>query len=208
MENYVFENNKVTLVGEVVTDFSFNHEVFGEGFYLFELAVRRTSGYVDYIPVMVSERLLDIRNDIRGSFVCVKGQFRSFNKHEETRSKLVLTVFAREIEPLENNDYEEVNHVIIDGYVCKEPVYRKTPFGREITDLLLAVNRGYGKSDYIPCVLWGRNAKYGATFEVGTEVKVDGRLQSRNYTKVISETESEERVAYEISVGKIEVQED
>jgi single-stranded DNA-binding protein len=208
MENYVFENNKVTLVGEVATDFSFNHEVFGEGFYLFELAVRRTSGYVDYIPVMVSERLLDISKDIRGSFVCVNGQFRSFNKHEETRSKLVLTVFAREIEVLENKDYEEVNNVFLDGFVCRQPIHRKTPFGREITDLLLAVNRGYGKSDYIPCVLWGRNAKYGATFEVGTEVQVVGRLQSRTYTKVISETESEERVAYEISVGKIEVQED
>ena len=207
MENYVFENNKVTLVGEVATDFLFNHEVFGEGFYLFELAVRRTSGYVDYIPVMVSERLLDISKDIRGSFVCVNGQFRSFNKHEETRIKLVLTVFAREIEVLENNDYEEVNNVFLDGFVCRQPIHRKTPFGREITDLLLAVNRGYGKSDYIPCVLWGRNAKYGANFEVGTEVQVVGRLQSRSYTKVISETESEERVAYEISVGKIEVQE-
>lgn len=204
MEN-LLENNQVTLVGEAVTDFQYSHEIFGEGFYTFEVAIERTSNFVDYIPVMVSERLLDINKDIRGSFVCVNGQYRSFNKHEETRSKLILSVFAREIEVLDNNDYEVVNNVFLDGYVCKEPIYRKTPLGREIADVLIAVNRGYGKSDYIPCVLWGRNARYGATFEVGTRVKIWGRIQSRCYSKKVSETEIEERIAYEVSVRQIEL---
>lgn len=204
MEN-LFENNQVTLVGEVVTDFQFSHEVFGEAFYIFELAIERISNFVDYIPVTVSERLIDINTDIRGAFVCVNGQYRSFNKHEESRSKLILSVFAREIEVLDSNDYESVNMVFLDGYVCKEPIYRKTPLGREIADVLVAVNRSYGKSDYIPCILWGRNARFGATFEVGTNVKLWGRVQSRSYAKKISDTELEERIAYEVSVSKIEM---
>ena len=179
--------------------------MFGEGFYTFELALTRTSNYVDYIPVIVSERLIDINTDIRGSFVCVHGQYRSFNKHEETRSKLILSAFATEIEVLDNNDYEVVNDVFLSGYICKPPTYRKTPLGREIADVLVAVNRGYGKSDYIPCVLWGRNAKFAESFDVGTHVQFWGRIQSRPYTKKISDTEVEERIAYEVSVGKIEL---
>ena len=204
MEN-LFENNQVTLVGEVATGFQYSHEMFGEGFYTFEVAIERTSSFVDYIPVIVSERLIDINTDIRGAFVFVNGQYRSFNKHEEERSKLILSVFAREIEVLDSNDYELVNMVFIDGHVCKEPVYRKTPLGREITDLIIAVNRGYGKSDYIPCICWGRNARFVSTFEVGTSVKLWGRVQSRPYTKKISDTEVEERVAYEVSVSNIEL---
>jgi hypothetical protein len=204
MEN-LFENNQVTLVGEVATGFQYSHEIFGEGFYTFEVAIERTSSFVDYIPVIVSERLIDINTDIRGAFVCVNGQYRSFNKHEEERIKLILSVFAREIEVLDSNDYEFVNNVFLDCYVCKEPVYRKTPLGREITDLIVAVNRGYGKSDYIPCVCWGRNARYASTFEVGTEVKLLGRVQSRPYSKKISDTELEERIAYEVSVSKMEM---
>ena len=204
MEN-LFENNQVTLVGEVATDFQFSHEVFGEGFYTFEVAIERTSSFVDYIPVMVSERLIDVKADIRGELVFVNGQYRSFNKHEKDKNRLVLTAFALEIEVLDSNDYERVNNIFLNGYVCKEPTYRKTPLGREITELIVAVNRGYGKSDYIPCILWGRNARYGATFDVGTEVKLQGRVQSRPYTKKISDTEFEDRVAYEVSVSKIEL---
>lgn len=204
MEN-LFENNQVTLVGEVATGFQYSHEMFGEGFYTFEVAIERTSSFVDYIPVIVSERLIDINTDIRGAFVFVNGQYRSFNKHEEERSKLILSVFAREIEVLDSNDYELVNMVFIDGHVCKEPVYRKTPLGREITDLIVAVNRGYGKSDYIPCICWGRNARFAQAFEVGTHVQICGRVQSRPYLKKISDTEVEERVAYEVSVSKIEL---
>ena len=201
----LLENNQVTLVGEVVSDFQFSHELFGEGFYTFEVAIARTSNFVDYIPVIVSERLIDIKTDIKGCFVCVNGQYRSFNKHEESRSKLILSAFAIDIEVLDSNDYEVVNNVFLDGYVCKEPVYRKTPHGREITDLIIAVNRGYGKSDYIPCICWGRNARFAQAFEVGTHVQICGRVQSRPYLKKISDTEVEERVAYEVSVSKIEL---
>lgn len=204
MEN-LFENNQVTLVGEVVTDFQFSHEVFGEGFYTFEVAIERSSGFVDYIPVMVSERLVDINTNILGNLVCVNGQYRSYNKQNECGSKLVLSVFAIEMEVLDSMDYERINQIFLDGYVCKPPTYRKTPLGREITELIIAVNRGYGKSDYIPCVVWGRNARFSSTFDIGTEVKLQGRVQSRPYEKKISDTEVEERIAYEVSVSKIEL---
>ena len=203
--NRVYENNQVEIMGEVVSDFEFNHEVYGEGFYKSEIAVARLSGFTDYIPIMVSERLLDVKEDWRGQLLKITGTFRSFNKHEDKRSKLILYVFAREIEVLDSNDYEEVNNVFLDGHVCKEPSYRKTPLGREITDIILAVNRGYGKSDYIPCICWGSNARFASTFEVGTHVQIFGRVQSRPYSKKISDTEFEDRVAYEVSVGKIEL---
>lgn len=199
----LLENNQVALVGEVVSGFQFSHELFGEGFYTFELAVERTSSYVDYLPVMISERLVDVKADLRGTLLYVSGSYRSFNLHQENRTKLVLTVFATEIEP--NVDYETTNNIFLKGHICKEPIYRKTPLGREITDILLAVNREYGKSDYIPCVLWGRTARFASTFDVGTEVKLQGRVQSREYQKKISDTEFETRVAYEVSVSKIEL---
>lgn len=202
MEN-LLENNQVALVGEVVTEFQYSHEVFGEKFYTFELAIERTSAYVDYIPVMISERLVDVNTDLKGYFVYIGGSYRSFNLHEDDRNRLVLTVFATEIEI--DVDYELTNNIFLNGYVCKEPIYRKTPLGRGIADVLLAVNRSYGKSDYIPCVLWGRNAMFAANFPVGQEVKVNGRIQSRQYQKKISETEFETRVAYEVSVRQIEL---
>lgn len=203
MGNYLFENNQVTVSGEITENFTFNHEVFGECFYITTLAINRTSDFVDYIPIIVSERLLDVKENWVGQFVKINGQFRSFNKHEEKKNRLVLTVFARDVEVLEVL-YAE-NQIFLDGYVCKQPVYRKTPFGREITELLIAVNRAYGKSDYIPCVCWGRTARFASTFEVGTEVRLCGRIQSRPYSKKISDTETEERIAYEVSVSKIEL---
>lgn len=206
MADKMFENNQVSLIGEIVSDFAYSHEVYGEGFYMVEISVNRLSNFVDYIPVMVSERLIDIERDYRGTFVYITGQFRSFNRHEERKNRLVLSVFAREMEILEEIDEEAVsNQIFLDGYICKEAVYRKTPLGREIADLLVAVNRSYGKSDYIPCICWGRNARFASTFEVGTHVQVWGRIQSREYVKKISETETEQRIAYEVSVSKIEV---
>lgn len=206
MADKMFENNQVSLVGEIISDFTYSHEVYGEGFYMVELSVNRLSNFVDYIPVMVSERLIDVNSDYRGVYVYITGQFRSFNRHEERKNRLVLTVFARELEILEEIDEETVsNQIFLDGYICKEAVYRKTPLGREIADLLVAVNRSYGKSDYIPCICWGRNARFASTFEVGTHVQVWGRIQSREYVKKISETETEQRIAYEVSVSKIEV---
>ena len=206
MVDKVIENNRVTVIGEVVSEFKFSHEVYGEGFYTVDIAVNRLSNSVDVIPLMVSERLMDVTQDLRGSIVEASGQFRSYNRHEETRNRLVLSIFVREIDFVD--DYDEdmsTNQIFLDGYICKPPVYRKTPLGREIADILMAVNRPYGKSDYIPCIAWGRNARYAASFQVGDHIQVYGRIQSREYTKRISDEECEKRVAYEVSVSKIEM---
>lgn len=200
----MFENNQVSLVGEIVSDFTYSHEVFENKFYKVILAVSRFSEYVDYIPVIVSERLIDVGEDYFGDYASIKGQFRSFNKHEEDGSHLILSVFAMEFNVLEGKE-ENVNEIFLDGRICKEPVYRKTFFGRRITDVLIASNRSYGKSDYIPCICWGRTARFTSTLGVGTRVKVKGRIQSRDYEKRISETEIEKRVAYEVSVSIIEL---
>ncbi len=205
MSEKVIENNKVSVIGEVVSEFTFSHEVFGEGFYLVSLSVSRLSDQVDVIPLMVSERLLDVKQDYRGRTVEAVGQFRSYNCHEGVKNRLVLSVFVRELNFLEEfTDCTKTNQIYLDGYICKEAIYRKTPLGREIADLLLAVNRPYGKSDYIPCIAWGRNARYASGFTVGSRVRVWGRVQSREYTKKLSETQCEKRVAYEVSVSKLE----
>ena len=205
MADKMFENNQVSIIGEIVSDFQYSHEVYGEGFYMMEVSVRRLSDFVDYIPVMVSERIIDVEADYIGQLVYISGQFRSFNRHEERKNRLVLSVFARELEILDPDcDEDAGNQIFLDGYICKEAIYRKTPLGREIADLLVAVNRSYGKSDYIPCICWGRNARFAAGFEVGTHVQIWGRIQSRDYVKKLSETQVEQRTAYEVSVSKIE----
>ena len=205
MSDKIIENNQVTITGEVASEFAFSHEVFGEGFYMVEVLVRRLSNSDDRIPLMISERLIDVTQDYRGEYITVNGQFRSYNKHEETKNHLVLSVFVREISFVEEElDGAKTNNIMLDGYICKTPIYRKTPLGREIADLLLAVNRPYGKSDYIPCICWGRNARYASNFEVGEHVQIFGRIQSREYVKKITETETEKRIAYEVSVSKLE----
>ncbi len=205
MTDKVFDNNQVTIAGEIMDNFSFSHDVFGEGFYLMEISVGRLSESHDVIPIMVSERLIDVRQDYTGMYAVVTGQFRSYNRHEETKNRLVLSVFAREIEITEEPaDDVRPNYIFLDGYVCKLPIYRRTPLGREIADVLLAVNRPYGKSDYIPCICWGRNARYAENFQVGEHIQMWGRIQSREYQKKLSETEFERRVAYEVSVSKLE----
>ena len=205
MSDKIIENNQVTIMGKVATEFSFSHEVFGEGFYMVEVEVKRLSNSEDRIPLMISERLIDVTQDYPGEYIMVHGQFRSYNRHEEQKNRLVLSVFVREISFMEEEpDGTKTNSIWLDGYICKEPIYRKTPLGREIADLLLAVNRPYGKSDYIPCICWGRNARYASGFEVGEHVQLLGRIQSREYVKRISDTETEKRVAYEVSVSKLE----
>lgn len=205
----VFENNQVIIAGEIVSGFTFSHEVYGEGFYMVEVAVNRLSNYADYIPVMVSERLIDVTENYEGQYISVVGQFRSYNRHEEKKNRLVLSVFAREIEFTgEPGEDVKSNQIFLDGYICKEPIYRKTPLGREIADLLIAVNRSYGKSDYIPSICWGRNARYAAGFAVGEHVQIWGRIQSREYVKKLNEFETEKRIAYEVSVSKIDCIED
>ena len=209
MSDKIIENNQVTIMGEVVSGFTFSHEVFGEGFYMVDVSVKRLSNSRDLIPVMISERLIDVTQDYTGEFLMVTGQFRSYNRHEEQKNRLVLSVFAREAEFIdEEPDGAKTNTILLDGYICKLPVYRKTPLGREIADLLLAVNRPYGKSDYIPCICWGRNARFASTCQVGEHVQLIGRIQSREYMKKLSETETEKRTAYEVSVSKLECCED
>lgn len=205
MSDKIIENNQVSIIGEIVSEFVFSHEVFGEGFYLVDVMVKRLSESSDRIPVMISERLIDVNQDYRGEFIRIIGQFRSYNRHEEKKNRLVLSVFAREVSfTEEETDKVKTNQIFLDGYICKPPVYRKTPLGREISDMLVAVNRPYGKSDYIPCICWGRNARFSSNFEVGGHVQIWGRIQSREYMKKIEGDFTEKRVAYEVSVSKLE----
>lgn len=200
----VIKNNKVTIMGEIVSGFTFSHEIYGEGFYMVDVRCQRLSENFDMIPVMVSERLMDVEKDYSGQLVSISGQFRSYNRHEERKNRLILSVFAREIEFLDEVPGGlESNQIFLDGYICKEPVYRKTPLGREIADVLLAVNRPYRKSDYIPVILWGGNARYASCFKAGDRMRVWGRIQSREYMKKLDEENVERRIAYEVSVSKI-----
>ena len=205
MADKIIENNQVSIIGKVASSFTFSHQVFGEGFYLVDVLVKRLSDSEDRIPLMVSERLVDVSQDYEGEYIMVQGQFRSYNRNEEKKNRLVLSVFVRELSFVEEaDDSIKTNQIFLDGYICKPPVYRKTPLGREIADLLLAVNRPYGKSDYIPCICWGRNARYASAFEVGGHVLLWGRIQSREYIKKLGENETEKRTAYEVSVSKLE----
>ena len=209
MSDKISENNQVTIMGEIASPFTFSHEVYGEGFYMVDVNVKRLSNSEDRIPLMISERLIDVTQDYTGEFIMVSGQFRSYNRHDEQKNRLVLSVFVREAEFIDEElDGAKTNNIFLDGYICKLPVYRKTPLGREIADLLLAVNRPYGKSDYIPCICWGRNARFASAFEVGEHVQIIGRIQSREYIKKLTETETEKRTAYEVSVSKLECLED
>ena len=208
MADKIIENNQVSITGKIDTGFTFSHQVFGEGFYTMELLVKRLSDSEDRIPVMVSERLLDITQDYVGEYIEIQGQFRSYNRHEEKHNRLVLSVFARELRFIEEDEeFLPTNQIFLDGFICKPPVYRKTPLGREIADVLLAVNRPYGKSDYIPCICWGRNARFAGNLEIGSRIQLIGRIQSREYQKRVSENELIRRVAYEVSVNKLEFHE-
>ena len=202
MSEKVIENNKVSVIGEIISGFTFSHEVFGEGFYMVDVAVNRLSENADILPITVSERLLMNQNIVCGKHVKIKGQLRSYNNYTGNRSRLVLTIFVRDIQVLDEEQMHNENEIILNGFICKAPIYRKTPFGREISDVLIAVNRAYNKSDYIPCITWGRNARYISSLEVGTAVKVWGRIQSRVYQKKNGD-QVEERIAYEVSVSKI-----
>ena len=208
--NYL-ESNHLILVGKITSDKEFRHEIYGEKFYTFDVSVKRLSESEDIIPITISERLFT-NNELKvGTKVVVEGQFRSYNSYENGKNRLVLTVFAKDIkfeqgaEEIEPSKDLISNEVILDGFICKKPIYRKTPFGREIADILLAVNRAYNKSDYIPCIAWGRNARFCENIEVGTEVKIIGRVQSRKYEKKHEDGSIEERVAYEVSIGSMEI---
>ncbi|MCF6465793.1 single-stranded DNA-binding protein [Clostridium sp. Cult2] len=203
------DTNMVEVIGKVKTPMEFSHEMYGEGFYNFDLEVPRLSNSVDVLPVTISERLIVNMDLSKGSYVQIYGQLRSYNRYVSNTSRLVLTVFARDIKALE--DEEELNELLkspneiyLDGYICKSPIYRTTPFGREISDLLIAVNRAYNKSDYIPCIAWGRNARFCEKLLVGDHIRLWGRIQSREYQKKYSNEEVETKVAYEVSISKLE----
>lgn len=207
MNNLYSENNKVTVVGTVESEPEFSHEVYGETFFSFILSVPRLSSAADKIVVTISERYAPGVSVKPGDAVLINGQFRSYNNFTNIGNKLILTVFVKEIENVRSvEDYQNPNSIFLNGYICKPPVYRTTPFGREIADILLAVNRSYNKSDYIPCIAWGRNAKFAETLGIGTKVKINGRIQSREYQKKISEEEFLTKVAYEVSVSKMEIE--
>ena len=194
MADKIIENNQVSIMGKVASGFTFSHQVYGEGFYLVDVLVKRLSDSEDRIPLMVSERLVDVTQDYEGEYIMVQGQFRSYNRHEEKKNRLVLSVFVRELTFVEEaDDSIKTNQIFLDGYICKPPVYRKTPLGREIADLLLAVNRPYGNQTTY-CICWGRNARYASAFEVGGHVLIWGRIQSREYIKKLGENETEKRV--------------
>ena len=224
MDTNYLENNYLTLVGKVTSEKKFSHEIYGERFYSFDLSIPRLSQSEDIIPVTVSERIINEDMMTIGTKLIVKGQFRSYNSYDSEKNRLILTVFAKDIQKVEEEpiaQYDEnesedsvnefakkdmiTNEVVLIGYICKKPIYRQTPFGREIADLLLAVNRAYNKSDYIPSIAWGRNARFCQNLEVGTEVKIVGRIQSRNYEKKYENGEVIKRVAYEVSIGSLEV---
>ena len=210
--NYL-ENNHLLLRGKITSYKRFSHEIYGESFYVFDLEVERLSGNSDIIPITVSERLIVPEELTIGKEVIIEGQFRSYNSYENERNRLVLTVFAKEIKFVENDTKSEEdereekvsNEVVLTGFICKKPIYRQTPFGREISDILLAVNRAYNKSDYIPAIAWGRNARFCQNLDVGTKVRITGRVQSRNYEKKLEDGTTQTRVAYEVSIGSLEV---
>lgn len=206
MVGNMIENNAATIAGKVVSTLEYSHEIYGEGFYSFFLEVPRLSESSDKIPVTVSERLIVKQKPEEGDVIKVEGQFRSYNNYGKDGNKLILTVFAREIIfMVDENEIKNPNQVYLDGYICKKPIYRTTPFGREIADLLLAVNRPYNKSDYIPCIAWGRNARYSENLSVGSNIKIWGRIQSREYQKKSSSGEVTVKVAYEVSISKMEI---
>lgn len=201
------ENNKVVVAGTVDSPLEFSHEMFGENFFQFNLSVPRLSDYVDLLPITISERLMGEIELGLGMGIIVEGQLRSYNKFINGNNRLILTVFTKEVYQ-RTEAVKNPNQIYLNGFICKEPVYRTTPFNREITDILLAVNRAYGKSDYIPTIAWGRNARFSQHLKVGDNIKVWGRVQSRNYQKKLSEGEVLEKTAYEVSTSKMEVVKD
>jgi len=191
-------SNQVNLVGSIESDFIYSHSLYGETYYTLTLSVKRNSGKADLIPLLVSDRLIDVNKSMIGQNVHVRGEFRSYNQHDADKNRVKLYVFVNRLERLDTTN--NVNDVFLEGYICKQPTYRRTPLGREISDVTLAVNRGYNKSDYIPCILWGRNAYYVSTLSAGDRIRVAGRIQSREYTK-----DDQVKTAYELSVNLLEV---
>lgn len=193
------KNNKVTLLGMLTENFKFSHSVKKKNYYTTKIRVRRKSDVCDEIPIIVSDQLIDVYSEWTYEFLYIHGEYQSRNED----GHLILYVYVEDIEPMIDINYE--NTVTLDGYICKKPYFRETPLGKEITDILLAVNRGNGRTDYIPCIAWWNNARYADGLEVGTRLKISGRIQSREYIKQITEEYAERRAAYEVSISQMEV---
>jgi len=206
MSEVTIDNNIVSLAGEIASGLTLSHEIYGESFFCFQMSVPRLSNSSDSVIITVSERLMDLKTLTVGKHILVDGQFRSYNNYDAKGNRLLLTVFAREIDLIDNyNEISNPNQIYLSGFVCKKPIYRTTPFGREITDILLAINRAYNKSDYIPCIAWGRNARYSKRLMIGDNIRVWGRIQSRDYQKRAENGAVEDKTAYEVSITKMEV---
>lgn len=203
MADDLLATNKVYVEGKIISEISFSHEMYGEGFYTFRVEVPRLSDAVDVLPITVSERLISTLDMSIGNLISIEGQLRSYNKFVDGINRLILTIFTRDLKPIETIS-KTPNQIYIEGFICKSPIYRTTPFGREITDLLIAVNRSYNKSDYIPAIAWGRNARFSNIFNVGVHIKLWGRIQSREYEKKVSDDNTIRRIAYEVSISKME----
>lgn len=196
------ENNYVRVTG-CVDEFVYDHTAYDERFYSSFVHSQRRSGTVDDIPVIASEYLVK-KDDFDGKYVEIDGEFRSMNMEVEGKSKLILQLFVKNIRIVKTKkSADDENEIVLDGFLVKNPIYRVTPNGRQIADMMIAVNRPLGRSDYIPCICWGKSAKWAENLEVGTEIFVQGRIQSREYVKRLSEDESEIRTAYEVSIGKM-----
>lgn len=197
-------NNTVTLQGFIESDMVFSHEIFREKFYTTSLQVGRLSEKFDNIPLMISDRL---PIPVKGEFYQIKGELRSYNKHEGDKARLILFVFVRDIDLIVEDEYWNRiyhNKIYLNGYICKKPEYRVTPLGREITDILMAVNSSYGRSYYLPCICWGRNATYVADeLSIGDKIEINGRIQSREYQKKTEDGTLIDRIAYEVSISQI-----
>ena len=199
MEN---PNNRIVAVGRLDGPLALSHEVMNEPFYMGTLLVKRLSGALDRLPVTVPGKLMALGELEYDGLIMVQGQVRSYNKVVDGAGRLMVTLFAQSVSPGEDND--TLTKATIAGALCRPPVYRSTPFGREICDMMLAVNRAFGKSDYIPCIAWGRNAQYASRFNVGDTVRLTGRLQSREYQKLLENGEYMMRMAYEVSAFTLE----
>ncbi|SET59862.1 Single-strand binding protein family protein [Natronincola peptidivorans] len=209
MSDTFMNSNSVILVGKIIGEKEFSHEIYGEGFYIYTIEIPRLSDSCDYLPLTISERLLVDINIKSGDIIKAEGQLRSYNKFINGNNKLVLTVFVRDITTIvEEEESKNPNQIYLDGFICKQPIYRETPFGREITDLLIAVNRSYNKSDYIPCIAWGRNARFSSKLEVGDHIRTWGRIQSRRYQKKFQDGTVLNKTAYEVSISKMEMVEE
>ena len=197
-------NNKVVVKGTVKSEARYSHEVMGEKFYEVLVGAKRASGAENIIPILVSERCWDVNTDYSGKRVTVEGQYRSRRMDIEGRRKLILNVFAKNICMELDDEFEfDYNRIELNGYICKQPVYRTIPSGREVCDVMLAVNRGFGKSDYIPCLFKDDSARYMADKKVGEQFRVTGCIQSRKYPKVQGDV-TEICIAYEVLVSALE----